>query len=140
MDKECEVGPIFDQTIGLSVDNSSGQSLMSQNRMLAHAALELVNKASLTNDRHTFLLGKFQSLCICVKVIDNVGDIGMSTNRSKSREETQVVRDSNPVTAKRCGKRLKLEKEKALSQSIRQCHAYGTSGQDKRTYPMLQNR
>ncbi|KAL2486234.1 Protein FAR1-RELATED SEQUENCE [Abeliophyllum distichum] len=79
-------------------------------------------------------------LRIRVKDIDTGGDVGMSTNRNKSREETQVVRDPNPVRAKGCGKRLRSEKEKALSQSNRQCSACGTSGHDRRTCPTLQNR
>ncbi|KAL2470733.1 Protein FAR1-RELATED SEQUENCE 5 [Abeliophyllum distichum] len=130
--------PVFDQTTGLSVDNSSGHSLMSRHGMLAHAASELVDDASLTDARSTFLLGEFQCLRIRVKDIDSGGDIGMS--RNKTREEIQVIRDPNPVKAKGCGKRLKSGKEKALSQSSRQCRACGNSGHDKKTCPTLQNR
>ncbi|KAL2471519.1 Protein FAR1-RELATED SEQUENCE [Abeliophyllum distichum] len=111
---------------------------MSRHGMLAHAASELVDDASLTDARSTFLLGEFQSLRIRVKDIDSGGNIGMS--RNKTREETQVIRDPNPVRAKGCEKRLKSGKEKALSQSSRQCRACGNSGHDKRTCPTLQNR
>ncbi|KAL2504966.1 Protein FAR1-RELATED SEQUENCE [Abeliophyllum distichum] len=54
-----------------------------------------------------------------VKDIDTGSDVSMSRNRNRntSVEETQVVCDSNPVRAKGCEKRLKSEKEKALSQS-----------------------
>ncbi|KAL2486964.1 Protein FAR1-RELATED SEQUENCE [Abeliophyllum distichum] len=110
---------------------------MSQHGILAHAS-ELVDDASLTDARITFLLGEFQSLRIRVKDIDSEGDIGIS--RNKTREETQVIRDLNPVRAKGCGKRLKSGKEKVLSQSSRQCRACGNSGHDKRTCPTLQNR
>ncbi|KAL2486569.1 Protein FAR1-RELATED SEQUENCE 5 [Abeliophyllum distichum] len=72
--------------------------------------------------------------------IDIGGEVGMSRNRNKSVEETQVVCDPNPVRAKGCGKRLKSGKEKALSRSNRQCRACGTSGHDRRTCPTLQNR
>ncbi|KAL2504933.1 Protein FAR1-RELATED SEQUENCE [Abeliophyllum distichum] len=74
-----------------------------------------------------------------VKDIDTGGDVGMSKNKNKSVEETQVICYPNPVRAKRCRKRLKSKKEKALSQSNRQCRACGTSGNDRRTCPMLQN-
>ncbi|KAL2471767.1 protein far-red impaired response 1 [Abeliophyllum distichum] len=50
-----------------------------------------------------------------------------------------VCCDPNPVRAKGCEKRLKSGKEKALSQSNRQCRACGTSGHDRRTCPTLQN-
>ncbi|KAL2465279.1 Protein FAR1-RELATED SEQUENCE 5 [Abeliophyllum distichum] len=109
--KHAKQAPVFDQTTGLSVDNSSGHSLMSRHGMLAHAASELVDDASLTDARSTFLLDEFQSLRIRVKVIDSGSDIGMS--RNKTREETQVIRDPNPVRAKGCGKRLKSGKEKS---------------------------
>ncbi|KAL2466608.1 Protein FAR1-RELATED SEQUENCE [Abeliophyllum distichum] len=105
--------------------------------MLAHAASELVDDESLT-DASTFLLSEFQNLSIRVKDIDSGGDIGMS--RNKTREETQVVRDPNPDRAKGCRKRLKSGKEKALSQSSRQCRTCGNNGRDKRTCPTLQNR
>ncbi|KAL2493385.1 Protein FAR1-RELATED SEQUENCE 5 [Abeliophyllum distichum] len=87
--------------------------------MLSYAASDLVDEGSLTDARSTFLLSEFQSLRIRVKDIDTGGEVGMSRNRNKSVEETQVVCDSNPVRAKGCGKRLKPGKEKALSQSNR---------------------
>ncbi|KAL2470770.1 Protein FAR1-RELATED SEQUENCE 5 [Abeliophyllum distichum] len=117
---------VFDLMIGLSVDNSYGQSLMSRHGMLTHVASELVDDTSLIDARSTFLLGEFQSLRICVKDIDSGCNIGMS--RKKIREETQSFGDPNLVRAKGCGKRLKSGKEKALSQSNRQCRACGTSG------------
>ncbi|KAL2527699.1 Protein FAR1-RELATED SEQUENCE 5 [Abeliophyllum distichum] len=98
-----------------------------------------LTEGSLTDARSSFLLSEFQSLCIRVKDIDTGGEVGMSRNRNKSVEETQVVCDPNPVRAKWCGKRLKSGKEKALSQSNRQCRACGTSGHDRITCPTLQN-
>ncbi|KAL2484853.1 Protein FAR1-RELATED SEQUENCE 5 [Abeliophyllum distichum] len=71
--------------------------------------------------------------------IDTSDEVGMSRNRNKSVEETQVVCDPNPVRAKGCRKRLKSGKEKTLSQSNRQCRACGTSDHDRRTCPTLQN-
>ncbi|KAL2469719.1 Protein FAR1-RELATED SEQUENCE [Abeliophyllum distichum] len=134
--KNANQAPVFDPTTGLSVDNSSGQYLMSRHGMFAHVASELVDDASLIDAGIIFLLGEFQSLRICIKDTDSGGDIGMS--RNKTSEETQVVRNPNLVRAKRCGKRLKSEK--ALSQSSRQCRACGNSEHDKRTCPTLQNR
>ncbi|KAL2539757.1 Protein FAR1-RELATED SEQUENCE 5 [Abeliophyllum distichum] len=90
--------------------------------------------------RSTFLLSEFQNLRIRVKDIDTGGDVCMNRNRNKSVEETQVICDPNPVRAKGCRKRLKSRKEKAFSQSNRQCRACGTSGQDRKTCPTLQNR
>ncbi|KAL2519513.1 Protein FAR1-RELATED SEQUENCE 5 [Abeliophyllum distichum] len=107
--------------------------------MLSHAASDLVDEGSLTDARSSFLLSEFQSLRIRVKDIDTGGEVDMSRNRKKSVEETRVVCDPNPVRAKGCGKRLKSGKEKALSQSNRQCRACGTSGHDRRTCPALQN-
>ncbi|KAL2539729.1 Protein FAR1-RELATED SEQUENCE 5 [Abeliophyllum distichum] len=100
---------------------------------------DLVDEGSLTDARSSFLLSEFQSLRIRVKDIDTGGEVSMSRNRNKSVEETQVVCNPNPVRAKGCGKRLKSGKEKALSQSNRQCRACGTSGHDRRTCPTLQN-
>ncbi|KAL2485876.1 Protein FAR1-RELATED SEQUENCE [Abeliophyllum distichum] len=81
-----------------------------RHRMLSYATSDLVDDGSLTDARSTFLLSEFQSLQIRVKDIDTGDDVGMSRNKNKSREETQVVRDPNPVRAKECGKRLKSEK------------------------------
>ncbi|KAL2480564.1 Protein FAR1-RELATED SEQUENCE [Abeliophyllum distichum] len=99
---------------------------------------ELVDDASLTATRSTILLSEFQNLRIRVKHNDSGGDIRMS--RNKTREEIQVVQDPNLIKAKGCGKRLKLGKDKALSQSNKQCRACDNSGHDKRTCPTLQNR
>ncbi|KAL2470787.1 Protein FAR1-RELATED SEQUENCE [Abeliophyllum distichum] len=86
--------------------------------MLSYAVSNLVNEGSLTDARSTFLLSEFQNLCIRVKDIDTGGEVGMSRNRNKSVEETRVICYPNPVRAKGCGKRLKSEKEKALSNPI----------------------
>ncbi|KAL2518227.1 Protein FAR1-RELATED SEQUENCE [Abeliophyllum distichum] len=135
--KNAKQARAFDPTTGSYVHADPGHSLMSRHRMLSYAASDLVDEGSLTDARSTFLLSEFQSLRIRVKDIDTGGDVGMSRNRNKSREETQVVRNPNPVRAKGCGKRLKSRKEKALSQSNRQCSACGTSGHDRRTCPTL---
>ncbi|KAL2497178.1 Protein FAR1-RELATED SEQUENCE [Abeliophyllum distichum] len=97
---------------------------------------------ALVHQRHEELAANHIDLSQTPKVkdIDTGGDVGMSRNRNKSLEETQVVCDSNPVRAKWCRKCLKSGKEKALFQSNRQCRAYGTSGHNRRTCPTLQNR
>ncbi|KAL2512113.1 Protein FAR1-RELATED SEQUENCE [Abeliophyllum distichum] len=137
--KNVKQARVFDPTTGSYVHTDPGHSLMSRHSMLSYAASDLVDEGSLTDVRSTFLLSEFQSLRIRVKDIDTGGEVGMSRNRNKSVEETQVVCDPNPVRAKGCGKRLKSKKEKALSQSNRQCRACGTSGHDRRTCPTLQN-
>ncbi|KAL2511451.1 Protein FAR1-RELATED SEQUENCE [Abeliophyllum distichum] len=137
--KNAKQARVFDPTTGSYVHTDPGYSLMSRHSMLSHAASDLVDEGSLTDARSSFLLSEFQSLRIRVKDIDTGGEVGMSRNRNKSVEETQVVCDPNPVRAKGCGKRLKSGKEKALSQSNRQCRACGTSGHGRRTCPTLQN-
>ncbi|KAL2491637.1 Protein FAR1-RELATED SEQUENCE [Abeliophyllum distichum] len=138
--KNAKQARVFDPTTGSYIHTDPGHSLMSRHSMLSYAASDLVDEGSLTDARSTFLLSEFQSLRIRVKDIDTGGDVGMSKNRNRSLEETQVVYDPNPIRAKGCGKRLKSGKEKALSQSNRQCRACGTSGHDRRTCPTLQNR
>ncbi|KAL2511929.1 Protein FAR1-RELATED SEQUENCE 5 [Abeliophyllum distichum] len=137
--KNAKQARVFDPTTGSYVHIDPGHSLMSRHCMLSYAASDLVDEGSLTDARSTFLLSEFQSLRIRVKDIDTRGNVGMSRNRNSSLEETQVVCDPNPVRAKGCGKRLKSGKDKALSQSNRQCRASGTSGHDRRTCPTLQN-
>ncbi|KAL2490774.1 Protein FAR1-RELATED SEQUENCE [Abeliophyllum distichum] len=135
--KNAKQTRVFDPTTGSYVHTDPGHSLMSRHSMLSYAASDLVDEGSLTDARSTFLLSEFQSLRIRVKDIDTGGDVGMSRNRNRSLEETQVVCDPNPVRAKGCGKRLKSGKEKTLSHSNRQCRACGTSGHDRRTCPTL---
>ncbi|KAL2539725.1 Protein FAR1-RELATED SEQUENCE 3 [Abeliophyllum distichum] len=109
--KNAKQARVFDPTTGSYVHTDPGHSLMS----MAY-------------------------LRIRVKDINTDGEVNMSRNRNKSVEKTQVVCNPNPVRAKGCEKHLKSEKEKALSQSNRQCRACGTSGHDRRTCPTLQNR
>ncbi|KAL2513215.1 Protein FAR1-RELATED SEQUENCE [Abeliophyllum distichum] len=110
---------MFDLKTDSYVHTDPSHSLIFRHRILSYAASDLVDKWSLTDVRSTFLLSEFQSLRIRVRDIDSGGNVGMSRNRNKNREETQVVRDPNPVRAKWCDKRLKSRKEKALSQSSR---------------------
>ncbi|KAL2486090.1 Protein FAR1-RELATED SEQUENCE [Abeliophyllum distichum] len=138
--KNAKQTRVFDPTTGSYVHTDPGHLLMSRHNMLSYAASDLVDKGSLTDARSTFLLSEFQNLRIRVKDIDTGDDVGMSRNKNKSVEETQVMCDPNPVRAKGCGKCLKSGKEKVLFQSNRQCRACGTSGHDRRTCPMLQNR
>ncbi|KAL2486396.1 Protein FAR1-RELATED SEQUENCE [Abeliophyllum distichum] len=136
--KNVKIGAVNDGTACLSLDEGSSQSLMARHEMLTHKASLLVDDASLTNDRSNFLLSKFDKLCIKLKDIDDSGTVGMSKNRSSSREETQVLCDPNAVRTKGCGKRLKSSKEKALTKSTRQCRACGVNGHHKRTCLKLQ--
>ncbi|KAL2518786.1 Protein FAR1-RELATED SEQUENCE [Abeliophyllum distichum] len=138
--KNAKQDRVFDRTTGSYVHTDPSHSLMSRHSILSYAALDLVNEGSLTNVRSTFLLSEFQSLRIRVKDIVTGSNISMRKNRNKSVEETQVVCYPNPVRAQGYGKRLKSGKEKALSQSNRQCRACGTSDHDRRTCPTLQNR
>ncbi|KAL2533346.1 Protein FAR1-RELATED SEQUENCE [Abeliophyllum distichum] len=93
---------VFDPTTGSYVHTDPGHSLMSRHSMLSYTASDLVDEGSLIDIRSTFLLSEFQNLRIRVKDIDTGGDVGMSKNRNKSIEETQVVCDPNPVRVKGC--------------------------------------
>ncbi|KAL2533067.1 Protein FAR1-RELATED SEQUENCE [Abeliophyllum distichum] len=100
--KSAKQTRVFDPTTGSYVHTDPGHSLMSIHSMLSYATSDLVDEGSSTDARSTFLLSEFQSLRIWVKDIDTGGDVGMSRNRNKSVEETQVVCDLNPVRAKGC--------------------------------------
>ncbi|KAL2534966.1 Protein FAR1-RELATED SEQUENCE 5 [Abeliophyllum distichum] len=89
--KNAKQARVLDQTTGSYVHTDPGHSLMSRHSMLSHAASDIVDEGSLTDARSTFLLSEFQSLRIRVKDIDTGGEVGMSRNRNKSVEETQVV-------------------------------------------------
>ncbi|KAL2485813.1 Protein FAR1-RELATED SEQUENCE [Abeliophyllum distichum] len=60
--------------------------------------------------------------------------------QSNSYIYSKMLSSDEAKVAKGCEKRLKSGKDKALSQSNRQCSACGTSGHDRRTCPMLQTR
>ncbi|KAL2472492.1 Protein FAR1-RELATED SEQUENCE [Abeliophyllum distichum] len=108
--KNAKKARVFNPTIGSYVHTDPGHSLMSRHNMLSYAASYLVDEGSLTDARSTFLLSEFQSLRIRVKDIDTGGDVGMSRNRNKSLEETQVVCDPNPIRAKRVRETSKVRK------------------------------
>ncbi|KAL2458675.1 Protein FAR1-RELATED SEQUENCE [Abeliophyllum distichum] len=113
---------------------------MARHRLLAHKAAILVDEASLTDARSTYLLGEFENLQLRVQEIDIVGNPGIPNFSSKSRESQQFIQDPSEVRAKECGKRLKSSKEKALSKCNRQCSVCGIAGHDKRTCPTLNSR
>ncbi|KAL2481622.1 Protein FAR1-RELATED SEQUENCE [Abeliophyllum distichum] len=138
--KNAKIGAVYDDAACSSFDEGSSQSLMARHGMLAHKASLLVDDASLTDARNNFLLGEFDKMHIKLKDIDDGGTVGMSKNRSSSREETQVVCDPNAVRTKDCSKRLKSSKEKALTKSTRQYRVCGVNGHDQRTCPKLQDR
>ncbi|KAL2511846.1 Protein FAR1-RELATED SEQUENCE [Abeliophyllum distichum] len=98
--KNAKQARVFNLTTGSYVHTNPSHLLMSRHRLLSYASSDLVDDGSLTDARITFLLNEFQNLHIRVKDIDTGGDVGMSRNRNKSREETQDVRDHNPVRAK----------------------------------------
>ncbi|KAL2487252.1 Protein FAR1-RELATED SEQUENCE [Abeliophyllum distichum] len=113
---------------------------MARHGLLAHKAAILVDDASLTDGRSTYLLGEFENLHLRIKQIDIVGNTGIPNYSSKSRESQQFIEDPSEVRAKGCGKRLKSSKEKAISKCNRQCSVCGVAGHDKRTCPNLNSR
>ncbi|KAL2467223.1 Protein FAR1-RELATED SEQUENCE 5 [Abeliophyllum distichum] len=121
-------------------EEGADKSLMARHGLLAHKAAILVDDASLTDARSTYLLGEFENLHLRVKEIDIVGNTGIPIFSSKSQESQQFIEDPGEVRAKGCGKRLKSSKEKALSNRNRQCSVCGAAGHDKRTCPSLNSR
>ncbi|KAL2486293.1 Protein FAR1-RELATED SEQUENCE [Abeliophyllum distichum] len=124
-----------DPTSGLSTNESSSTSLLTRHGLLAHKASLIVDDTALTAERSTFLMGKFKSLHLRVKDVDDGGDIGMMRHNSTTREDSQIIHDPSAVRAKGCGKILKSSKEKSLSKGNRQCRTCGQNGHDKRTCP-----
>ncbi|KAL2454943.1 Protein FAR1-RELATED SEQUENCE 5 [Abeliophyllum distichum] len=123
-----------------SVEEGADKSLMARRGLLAHKAAILVDDASLTEGRSSYLLGEFENLHLRVKQIDIVGNTAIPNYSSKSRESQQFIEDPSEVRAKGCGKRLKSSKEKAISKCNRQCSVCGVAGHDKRTCPNLNSR
>ncbi|KAL2491960.1 Protein FAR1-RELATED SEQUENCE 5 [Abeliophyllum distichum] len=137
--KNAKVGISYGDSdlISHSVEEGADKSLLARHGLLAHKASILVDDASLTDARNTYLLGEFRNLHLRVKQIDIVGNTGIPNYSSKSRESKQFIEDPSEVRAKGCGKRLKSLKEKAISKCNRQCSVCGVAGHDKRTCPTL---
>ncbi|KAL2526712.1 Protein FAR1-RELATED SEQUENCE [Abeliophyllum distichum] len=114
------------------MDDGHDKSLMARHGLLAHKASMVVDDASLTDARSSYLLGELENLHLRVKEIDAVGNNANPHSSSKSREQ-QSIEDPSEVRAKGCGKRLKMSKEKAISRGNRQCSVCGAVGHDKRT-------
>ncbi|KAL2475557.1 Protein FAR1-RELATED SEQUENCE 5 [Abeliophyllum distichum] len=62
--KNAKLGYADDLTAVLSTDDSSSTSLMGRHGLLSHKASLIVDDASLTDERSTFLMGEFESLRI----------------------------------------------------------------------------
>ncbi|KAL2516633.1 Protein FAR1-RELATED SEQUENCE [Abeliophyllum distichum] len=106
---------------------------MARHGVLAHKASLIVDDASLTAVRSTFLMDEFEGLHLRVKEIDDGDIIGSMRHSSTTHEEGHTIHDPSTVRAKGCGKRLKLSKEKSMSKGNRQCRTCGQTGHDKRT-------
>ncbi|KAL2558345.1 Protein FAR1-RELATED SEQUENCE [Forsythia ovata] len=119
----------------ISDGGSSSSSLLSRHGMLAHRSSLLVDDASLTDARTSYLMEEFARVHVNVKALDDGGIIGLTRSRNKNTEERITIHDPSFVRAKGCGKRLKSSKEKAMAKSSRQCSACGQNGHDKRTCP-----
>ncbi|KAL2487194.1 Protein FAR1-RELATED SEQUENCE [Abeliophyllum distichum] len=127
---------------GGSISNggSSNSSLLSRHGMLAHKSSLLVDDASLTDARTSFLMEEFTTLHLRIKDVDDGGHVGLSRNMNKNAEERIAICDPSFVHAKSCGKRLKSSKEKLMAKNSRQCSTCGQNGHDKRTCPTLLGR
>ncbi|KAL2524946.1 hypothetical protein Adt_10000 [Abeliophyllum distichum] len=69
------------------------KSLMGRHGLLAHKAAMLVDVASLTDARSTYLLGEFENLTLRVQEIDIQGNNGIPNYSSKSRESQHYIED-----------------------------------------------
>ncbi|KAL2491110.1 Protein FAR1-RELATED SEQUENCE [Abeliophyllum distichum] len=130
------------------MDDGPDKSLMARHRLLAHKASMLVNDASLTDARSSYLLGEFENLHLRVKEIDIDGNNvnphsyskSLNPHSSSKSREPQVIEDPIEIRAKECGKRLKSSKEKAISKGNRQYSVCGAVEHDKRTCPNLNSK
>ncbi|KAL2469657.1 Protein FAR1-RELATED SEQUENCE 7 [Abeliophyllum distichum] len=139
--KNAKVGISYgDSDVSFGVEEGAEKSLMKRHGLLAHNAAMLVDVASLTDARSTYLLREFENLTLRVQEIDIQGNNGIPNYSSKSRESQHYIEDPSEVQAKGCSKRLKSSKEKAISKSSRQCSICGVPGHDKRTCPTLTSR
>ncbi|KAL2511988.1 Protein FAR1-RELATED SEQUENCE [Abeliophyllum distichum] len=125
--KNANLGYADDLTAVLSTDDSSSTSLMGRHGLLSHKASLIVDDASLTDERSTFLMGEFESLHIRVKEITDGGNIGSTRYKSITRPDSVTIQNPNAVKAKGCGKRLKSAKEKSISKQNRQCGFCGSN-------------
>ncbi|KAL2481287.1 Protein FAR1-RELATED SEQUENCE [Abeliophyllum distichum] len=139
--KNAKVGISYgDSDLSYGVEEGADKSLMARHGLLAHKAAILVDDASLTDARSTYLLGEFKNLYLRVKEIDIDGNTGIPNYSRKSRESQQFIEDPSEVRAKRCGKRLKSLKDKVISKCSRQCSVCGVAGHEKRTCQTLNSR
>ncbi|KAL2518113.1 Protein FAR1-RELATED SEQUENCE [Abeliophyllum distichum] len=121
------------------MDDGPDKSIMARHGLLAHKALMLVDYASLTDARSSYLIGEFENLHLRVKEIDIDGNNVNPHSSSKSREP-QGIEYPTKVQVKGCGKRLMSSKEKAISRCNRQCSVCGAAGHDKQTCSSLNSR
>ncbi|KAL2527766.1 Protein FAR1-RELATED SEQUENCE 5 [Abeliophyllum distichum] len=82
--KNAKVGSLYDPNVSFSMEDRSDKSLMARHGLLAHKALLLVDDASLTDARISYLLGEFENLYLRVKEIDIDGNNGNPKSSSKS--------------------------------------------------------
>ncbi|XP_057808940.1 protein FAR1-RELATED SEQUENCE 5-like [Salvia miltiorrhiza] len=119
---------------------AKGQSFTSRRGALSHMAMDIVDKCSLTEASSNFLMIELEKLRSKVKDFDIGGNTSKPVNESDRHESVQSVQDPNLVRAKGCGKRLKSSKEKAMSQSNRNCSICSQNGHDKRTCPRINKK
>ncbi|KAL2523512.1 Protein FAR1-RELATED SEQUENCE [Abeliophyllum distichum] len=91
--KNAKLSCSHEPTSGLSTDDSSRTSLMARHDLLAHKASLIVDDASLTASRSTFLMGKFECLHLLVKEIDDGDNIGSMRHNSTTREKRHTIHD-----------------------------------------------
>ncbi|KAL2472055.1 Protein FAR1-RELATED SEQUENCE [Abeliophyllum distichum] len=130
--KNAKAAIVYDTNVEFEAHDGADKGLMARHGLLAHKAAMLVDEASLTDARSSYLLAEFENLHLKVKEIEFDGNNVNPHSSSRSREHP-AIQDPTEVRAKGCGKRLKSSKEKAISRGNRQCSVCGAVGHDKRT-------
>ncbi|GER35243.1 protei far-red impaired response 1 [Striga asiatica] len=111
-------------------DFEVGESLQGRRGALMKITRELIDDASLTEARTKFLMGELKILKWEVGEIDDKECMSKRLSNYKGHE-TFLVRDPKPIQTKGCGKRLKSNKEKVISQGARSCSLCRQRGHDK---------
>ncbi|XP_042423886.1 protein FAR1-RELATED SEQUENCE 5-like [Zingiber officinale] len=138
--RDAKVGAIYALGEQNVIDDPNSEKyLMSRHSRLSYKASVLVDDASLSNERITFLDEQFDCIYKKIQEMSISTTCSDRSQRKKSIDETLGIIDPFVVRTKGCGKRLKSSKDKSTSNS-RLCHGCGHRGvsHDKRNCPNLQ--
>ncbi|KAL2492653.1 Protein FAR-RED IMPAIRED RESPONSE 1 [Abeliophyllum distichum] len=92
--KNAKAAIVYDTNADFEAHDGSDKGLMARHGLLAHKAAMLVDDASLTDARSSYLLGEFENLHLRVKEIDFDGNNVNPHSSSKSREQPCYTRSN----------------------------------------------